>query len=108
MRRGPPDAGHGEVYGDPAGIEAWGTAIRAAVQAHDDLPLAVVVGADQVIVLAMDDPRVETTSARLDLAATVADIVDPRAAAPTVRAGPKACADLRGPGLRPRRLLRWE
>lgn len=68
--------GRGEVNGDAAAVAAWGEAIHEAVAQSKDLPLTVTVAGDQVIVYAMDDARVETTQARLDLATTVAGIVE--------------------------------
>ncbi len=63
--------------GDPAALAAWGTAIRAAVAALEGVPFTVTVGGDQVVLLALDDPRTSTMQARLELAAQVARIVDP-------------------------------
>ncbi|HLS13319.1 MAG TPA: hypothetical protein VK095_02280 [Beutenbergiaceae bacterium] len=68
--------GRGEVRGDPAAVAAWGEAIHEVVAQSKDLPLTVTAGGGQVIVYAMDDARVETTQARLDLATTVAGIVE--------------------------------
>lgn len=68
--------GRGELSGDAAAVAAWGESIHAVLAQSKDLPLTVTVGGDQVIVYAMDDARVETTQARLDLATTVAGIVE--------------------------------
>ena len=70
------------VDGDPLILDTWGPAISASVRAHTDLPFTLVVGADRVVVYALDDPRPSTTQARLELAATVAEIVDPTASPP--------------------------
>ena len=75
------DAATGTLaVGDAAVMASWVPAIRAAVAAREDLPLTVTVGADQVVVFAMDDPRTSTMAARLELAVQVATIVDPQRA----------------------------
>lgn len=81
------DAATGTLaVGDAAAAASWVPAIRAAVAAHKDLPLTVAVGQGQVVVFAMDDPRTSTALSRLELAAQVANIVEPqRASAPDVQ-----------------------
>ncbi len=54
---------------------AWAARVRDRVAAHADLPLTVTVGADRVVVYALDDPRPQTLEARLALATEIAGIV---------------------------------
>jgi hypothetical protein len=55
--------------------DLWGDRVRHLVGDHDDLPFALSIGSDRVVVLALDDPRPATAMRRLDLALAVADHV---------------------------------
>ncbi|MBM7516172.1 hypothetical protein [Nocardioides nitrophenolicus] len=58
--------------------EPWATEVRRRIGRHQDLPLAVVIGEQRVLVIALDDPRPETARARVELARDIAAIVGAR------------------------------
>ncbi|CAM5792333.1 hypothetical protein [Cellulomonas persica] len=58
-----------------AGEPDWLPAVRARVARHDDLLAALTIGDDRVVLLALDDPRTETTAARAHLVRDVAALV---------------------------------
>lgn len=54
---------------------AWADRVREVVRAHRDQTLSLSVSDGRIVVLAVDDPRPETSQKRLDLALAVARIV---------------------------------
>lgn len=58
----------------------WLPAVRERVARHDDLLAALSVGDDRVVLLALDDPRPETTAARAQLVRDVAAVIGASAA----------------------------
>lgn len=64
------------VDGDYEGVERWGSAVGSLLEAHEDLPLAVSIGHDRIVVLALDDPWERALAARVQLAAKVATVVE--------------------------------
>lgn len=54
---------------------AWAPAVRERLAGHDDLPGALTVGDDRVVLLALDDPRPETTERRAALVGDIAVII---------------------------------
>lgn len=74
----PPDwTRGGRRWSVPQAEPAWAQQVRDLVTAHEDLPLTVAVGNDRVLLVAYDDPRLETVAARLALAQAVAAVVRP-------------------------------
>ena len=63
-------AGHRETA-EPA----WLPAVRERVACHEDLLAALTIGDDRVVLLALDDPRPETTVARAHLVRDVAAMI---------------------------------
>jgi hypothetical protein len=67
-------------FGGQSGEPEWLPAVRERVARHEDLLAALTIGDDRVVLLAIDDPRPETTVARAHLVRDVAAMV-PRPAA---------------------------
>lgn len=63
--------------GDPLVLDTWGPTFKRAVAGGDDLPSTVAAGMDRVVVMAFDDARTTTAETRLELAGSIADIIDP-------------------------------
>lgn len=64
------------IGGDREASERWGSEVQRILEQYDDLPFAVSIGA---IVFALGDPRLETAMERLELAETVARVVESNA-----------------------------
>src|SRR5690606_39373024 len=54
---------------------AWMPAVRERVARHEDLLATVSIGDDRVILLALDDPRPETTERRARLVRDIVAII---------------------------------
>lgn len=54
----------------------WASAVRERLAMHDDLPGALTVGDDRIVLLALDDPRPATTRRRAALVRDIAAIID--------------------------------
>ncbi len=54
---------------------AWLPAVRERVARHEDLLATLTIGDDRVVLLALDDPRPETTVARAHLVRDVAAMI---------------------------------